>query len=241
MHDTLRYFHEDPIHRKYHHGELTFSLIYAFHENFVLPLSHDEVVHGKGSLIGKMPGDTWRQFANLRLLYGYMWSHPGKKLVFMGGEFGQRREWQHEGALEWWVLQYPEHGGLMRWVADLNHLYANEPALYELDFDPQGFEWLDNCDSQFSTLAFLRKSRDGKSTVLVVCNFTPIARENHLLGVPLPGQWREVLNSDATCYNGSGIGNQGGVATYPIPSHGHYHAIRIVLPPLAVVYFKHER
>jgi 1,4-alpha-glucan branching enzyme len=241
MHDTLRYFNEDPIHRKYHHGELTFSLIYAFHENFVLPLSHDEVVHGKGSLINKMPGDSWRQFANLRALYGYMWSHPGKKLLFMGGEFGQRREWQHEGSLEWWVLQYPEHTGLMHWVADLNHFYAKEPALHEVDFEGQGFEWIDNCDSQFSTLAYLRKSRDEKSIVLVVLNLTPVPRVDHLLGVPRPGYWREVLNSDASFYGGSGMGNQGGVSSYPVPSHGRYHAIRITLPPLAAVYFRYER
>jgi 1,4-alpha-glucan branching enzyme len=241
MHDTLRYMKEDPVHRKYHHGELTFSLIYAFHENFVLPLSHDEVVHGKGSLIGKMPGDSWQQFASLRLMYGYMWSHPGKKLLFMGSEFGQRREWQHEESLEWWVLQYPEHGGLMHWVADLNRVYRDEPALHEVDFNPDGFEWIDNCDSQFSTLAFVRKPRDWKNMVLVVCNFTPLPRENHLVGVPLPGFWREILNSDATCYGGSGMGNQGGVTSHPVPAHGRYHALRITLPPLAVIYFKYER
>jgi 1,4-alpha-glucan branching enzyme len=241
MHDTLRYMKEDPVHRKYHHGELTFSLIYAFHENFVLPLSHDEVVHGKGSLIGKMPGDSWQQFASLRLMYGYMWSHPGKKLLFMGSEFGQRREWQHEESLEWWVLQYPEHGGLMHWVADLNRVYRDEPALHEVDFNPDGFEWIDNCDTQFSTLAFVRKPRDWKNMVLVVCNFTPLPRENHIVGVPLPGFWREVLNSDASCYGGSGMGNLGGVTSHPVPAHGRYHAIRITLPPLAVVYFKYER
>ena len=241
MHDTLRYFKEDPVHRKYHHGELTFSLIYAFHENFVLPLSHDEVVHGKGSLVGKMPGDSWRQFANLRLLYGYMWTHPGKKLLFMGGEFGQRREWQHEESLEWWVLQYPEHSGLMHWISDLNRLYATEPALHEVDFEPSGFEWIDSHDSECSTLAYMRKSRDGKSVLIAAFNFTPVRRENHLLGVPLPGRWRELLNSDAECYAGSGAGNQGGVRSNPVPAHGRYHAIRITLPPLAVVYFKHER
>jgi 1,4-alpha-glucan branching enzyme len=241
MHDTLRYFKEDPIHRKYHHGELTFSLIYAFNENFALPLSHDEVVHGKGSLIGKMPGDNWQQFANLRTLYGYMWAHPGKKLLFMGGEFGQRREWQHEESLEWWVLQYPDHSGVMGWVADLNRLYSQEPALHEVDFDPSGFEWIDAHDAELSTLSFVRKSRDGRDTLLVVCNFTPLPRENYLLGVPQPGFWREMLNSDAACYGGSGVGNAGGVHSSPVPAHGRYHAIRITLPPLAVVYFKHER
>jgi 1,4-alpha-glucan branching enzyme len=240
MHDTLRYFHEDPIHRRYHHGEITFSLIYAFHENFVLPLSHDEVVYGKGSLVNKMPGDTWQQFANLRALYGYMWGHPGKKLLFMGGEFGQRREWQHEEALEWWVLQYPEHGGLMQWVADLNHYYTQEPALYEIDFDASGFEWVDSCDAEASVLSFLRKSRDQRHTLLVVCNFTPVLRENYLLGVPRPGYWREVLNSDAPFYGGSGVGNQGGTYSHPVPAHGRFHAIRITVPPLAAVYFRHE-
>ncbi len=240
MHDTLRYFHQDPINRKYHHGELTFSLIYAFHENFVLPLSHDEVVHGKGSLINKMPGDAWQQFANLRTLYGYMWAHPGKKLLFMGSEFGQRREWQHEEALEWWVLQYPDHAGLMQWVADLNRVYTSEPALYEADFDPSGFEWIEANDSQDSTLSFIRKSRDGQSLVLVVCNLTPIPRENYVLGVPREGYWRELINSDATFYGGSGMGNQGVAQSHPVPAHGRYHAIRITLPPLGVTYFRHE-
>jgi 1,4-alpha-glucan branching enzyme len=241
MHDTLRYFKEDPVHRKYHHGEITFSLVYAFHENFVLPLSHDEVVHGKGSLIGKMPGDTWQQFANLRTLYGYMWGHPGKKLLFMGQEFGQRREWQHEESLEWWALQYSEHGGLMHWISDLNRFYTQESALHEADFDPSGFEWIDANDAELSTLSFVRKSRDGKNLVLVVCNLTPVPRENYLLGVPQPGFWREMLNSDALFYGGSGVGNQGGVHSTPVPAHGRYHAIRITLPPLASVYFKHER
>ena len=241
MHDTLRYMRENPVHRKYHHGELTFSLIYAFHENFVLPLSHDEVVYGKGSLIGKMPGDTWQQFANLRLLYGYMWSHPGKKLLFMGGELGQRREWQHEESLEWWVLDYPEHAGLMRWISDLNRVYASEPALHQLDFDPNGFEWIDCCDSEKSTLAYLRKSRKNENVILVACNFTPVPRENYLVGVPAAGYWREIINSDAPYYGGSGMGNLGGVESCPVPAHGRYHAIRITLPPLGVVYFKYER
>jgi 1,4-alpha-glucan branching enzyme len=241
MHDTLGYMRQDPIHRKYHHGELTFSLIYAFHENFVLPLSHDEVVYGKGSLIGKMPGDVWQQFANLRLLYGYMWAHPGKKLLFMGGEFGQRREWQHEESLEWWVLQHHEHSGLQQWVADLNRLYVAEPALHQRDFEPGGFEWIDCCDADESALSFVRNSRSGSRAVLVVCNFTPVPRENYLLGVPEPGFWKELLNSDATVYGGSGMGNYGGVDSHPVPVHGRFHSIRITLPPLAVVYFKHER
>src|SRR5688572_3979145 len=241
MHDTLRYVKENPVHRRYHHGELTFSLIYAFHENFVLPLSHDEVVHGKGSLIGKLPGDTWQQFANLKLLYGYMWAHPGKKLLFMGGEFGQRREWQHEESLEWWVLQYAEHSGVMNWMADLNRVYSGERALYEVDFQDTGFEWIDCCDAEDSTLSFIRKARDGNGTVLVVCNFTPVPRENYLIGVPHGGYWREILNSDAPYYGGSGMGNYGGAQSSPVPAHGRYHAIRITLPPLAVLYFRHER
>ncbi|HUP96240.1 MAG TPA: 1,4-alpha-glucan branching protein GlgB [Burkholderiales bacterium] len=241
MHDTLRYMKENPIHRRFHHGELTFSLIYAFNENFVLPLSHDEVVHGKGSLIGKMPGDTWQQFANLRLLYGYMWAHPGKKLLFMGGEFGQRREWQHEESLEWWVLQHAEHAGVMQWISDLNRLYTQERALHEVDFEPQGFEWLDCCDADLSTLSFVRKPRGDGNPLLIVCNFTPVPRENYLLGVPRAGYWTEALNSDAPFYGGSGMGNYGGVDSHPVPAHGRYHAIRITLPPLSILYFKHER
>ena len=241
MHDMLRYMRENPVHRKYHHDRITFSLMYAFHENFVLPFSHDEVVHGKGSLIGKMPGDTWQQFANLRLLYGYMWAHPGKKLLFMGSEFGQRREWQHEEGLEWWVLQHGEHAGLMHWVGDLNRVYASEPALHQLDFERGGFEWIDCCDTDKSAVSFIRKSRDAEDIVLVVCNFTPVPWENYLVGVPREGYWREILNSDAPYYGGSGVGNHGGVRSHPVPAHGRYHAIRITLPPLAVAYFKHER
>ena len=240
MHDTLDYMRQDPIHRKHHHDRLTFSIWYAFYENFVLPLSHDEVVYGKGSLLSKMPGDSWQQFANLRLLYGYMWAHPGKKLLFMGGEFGQRREWQHDESLEWHVLQYAEHGGIKQWVADLNHFYLREPALHEVDFQDHGFEWVDCHDTQNSTLSFLRKSRDGRSTVLVVCNFTPVMRQNYLVGVPYGGFWREVLNSDALFYGGSGAGNLGGVEAAPVPAHGRFHSLTLTLPPLAVLYFKHE-
>src|SRR6185436_4058557 len=183
MHDTLDYLHNDPIHRKFHHNRITFSIWYAFYENFVLPLSHDEVVHGKGSLIGKMPGDTWQQFANLRLLFGYMWAHPGKKLLFMGGDFGQRREWAHDEGLEWHVLAYPEHAGAQRWVADLNRVYRAEPALYEQDFEAAGFEWIDCQDMQASVLVFLRRSRSG-APVVVACNFTPVTRSNYAIGVP---------------------------------------------------------
>jgi 1,4-alpha-glucan branching enzyme len=237
MHDTLKYMSEDPIHRKYHHDRLTFSIWYAFAENFVLPLSHDEVVHGKGSLIGKMPGDTWRKFANLRALYGYMWAHPGKKLLFMGSEFGQRREWAHDESLEWWVLQYPEHSGLRNWVGDLNRVYRTEPALHEVDFDQTGFEWIDCHDAQASVIAFLRKSRKGE-TVVVACNFTPLSRENYVLGVPAGGFWRELLNSDAPLYGGTGVGNYGGVEAAPVPAHGRMHSVTVTLPPLGVMFLK---
>ena len=240
MHDTLKYLSQDPVHRKYHHDRLTFSIWYAFYENFVLPLSHDEVVHGKGALICKMPGDSWRQFANLRLLYGYLWGHPGKKLLFMGGEFGQRREWTHEESLEWHVLQYPEHDGLRRWVADLNRLYRAEPALYQNDFEQSGFEWVDCNDSQQSVLSFLRRPRDGSAPLLVVCNFTPVPRLNYVVGVPGGGYWRELANSDATLYGGSGLGNLGGVVAAPLAAHGRFHSLAITLPPLAVLMFKAE-
>jgi 1,4-alpha-glucan branching enzyme len=237
MHDTLKYMHEDPIHRRWHHNELTFSLIYAFNENFMLPLSHDEVVHGKGSLINKMPGDPWRQFANLRLLFGHMWAHPGKKLLFMGGEFGQRREWNHDDALDWGVLLDADHAGLQRWVEDLNRFYCSEPALYEQDFDGAGFEWIDAQDSEASVLSYLRKARDG-SSVLVVANFTPVPRDNYLVGVPQGGYWAERLNSDATLYGGSGVGNRGGAHSAPVAAHGRYHALNLTLPPLGVLVFK---
>jgi 1,4-alpha-glucan branching enzyme len=235
MHDTLKYFQTDPIFRKYQHSALTFSLWYAFSENFVLPLSHDEVVHGKGSLIGKMPGDEWQQFANLRLLYGYMWGHPGKKLLFMGSEFGQKREWQHDESLEWNVLQYPFHAGVQRWVRDLNHFYRQTPALFELDFSPEGFEWVDCSDAEGSVISFLRKDRAGK-VVLVVCNFTPVVRENYRIGVPHGGRWREQLNSDAREYGGSGQGNLGGAEAAPLPAHGRYHSLSLRLPPLGALF-----
>jgi len=240
MHDTLSYMHEDPVHRRWHHGKLTFSLIYAFNENFMLPLSHDEVVHGKRSLIGKMPGDAWQQFANLRLLYGHMWGHPGKKLLFMGGEFGQRHEWNHDAELEWWLLGSDDrHGGLQRWVEDLNRLYRAEPALHSIDFDPAGFEWVDGADSQASVLSYLRKAGD-KGTLLVVANFTPVPRDDYLVGVPKAGRWRELLNSDATLYGGSGVGNQGGVHTVPVAAHGRFHSLNLKLPPFGVLVLKHE-
>ena len=240
MHDTLAYFAQDPIYRKYHHERLTFSIWYAFAENFVLPLSHDEVVHGKGALIGKMPGNEWRQFANLRLLYGYMWGHPGKKLLFMGSEFGQRREWQHDESLEWQVLQYPLHAGVSAWVRDLNAFYRTEPALFELDFSPQGFDWIDCHDADKSVISFLRRGRRARDVVLVVCNFTPVTRENYRVGVPSGGFWRECLNSDATQYGGSGQGNLGGVDAAPLAAHGRYHSLNLKLPPLSTLMLKPE-
>jgi 1,4-alpha-glucan branching enzyme len=237
MHDTLAYVREDPMFRKYHHDRLTFSMMYAFTENFVLPLSHDEVVHGKGSLIGRQPGDGWMQFAGLRALLGYMWAHPGKKLLFMGGEFGQRPEWNHDSELEWWVAdRFAEHAGVQRWVADLNRVYRAEPALHQVDFEPAGFEWIDCSDIEHSVLAFLRKARAGQC-VLVVCNFTPVTRHNYVVGVPQPGFWRELLNGDATEYGGSGVGNLGGRMANPAPAHGRMYSLTLTLPPLAVCYF----
>ncbi len=235
MHDTLKYFQTDPIYRKYHHNQLTFSLWYAFTENFVLPLSHDEVVHGKGSLLGKMAGDEWQQFASLRLLLGYMWSHVGKKLLFMGGEFGQKREWQHDESLEWHVLQYPLHAGVRQWLRDLNAFYRQTPALYQRDFTPEGFEWIDCNDSDDSTLSYVRKGHSPEDVVVVVCNFTPMPRENYRIGVPRGGTWRERLNSDAREYGGGGIGNFGVVEAAPLPAHGRHHSLTLRLPPLATL------
>ncbi|MBL8483976.1 MAG: 1,4-alpha-glucan branching protein GlgB [Rhodocyclaceae bacterium] len=238
MHDSLKYFATDPLFRSHHHNQLTFSLCYAFNENFMLPLSHDEVVHGKASLLGKMPGDEWQRFANLRLLYGYQWAHPGKKLLFMGGEFGQRREWQHDESLEWNLLQYPLHAGLQRWVEDLNRCYRAHAALYQRDFDAGGFEWIDCSDHHNSVLAWLRRGHDADDVVVVVCNFTPVPRHNYAVGVPRGGWWAEIANSDAALYGGSGQGNLGGIEAAPVPSHGHYHSLHLSLPPLAVLMFK---
>jgi 1,4-alpha-glucan branching enzyme len=240
MHDTLGYFKRDAVYRKHHHDELTFSLWYAFHENFVLPLSHDEVVHGKASIIGRMPGDAWQQFANVRLLYGFMWSHPGKKLLFMGDEFAQRREWTHEDSLEWHVLGTDQrHEGVQRWVADLNRAYRENPALHAKDFHGDGFRWINRGDWEASVLSFLRQ--DGANApVLVVCNFTPVPRQNYRVGVPRGGRWREILNSDAEYYGGSGMGNQGGVEAQPMPYEDLHHSLTLTLPPLAVLVFKPE-
>ena len=237
MHDTLKYFSLDPIYRKYHHNELTFSIWYAFFENFILPLSHDEVVYGKGSLIGRMPGDDWRKFANLRALFGYMFGHPGKKLLFMGGEIAQRGEWYHEESIHWHLLQWGPHQGVQKWVKDLNALYKSEPALYERDFENDGFEWVDFSDWEGSAISFLRKSATGEK-MLVVCNFTPVPRKNYRVGVPSGGFWQEVLNSDSAYYGGSGIGNSGGVEAKAEPSHGRPFSLIITAPPLATVFFK---
>ena len=235
MHDTLDYMAHEPIHRKFHHDRLTFSIWYAFNENYVLPLSHDEVVYGKGSLITRMPGDEWQKFANLRVLFATMWGHPGKKLLFMGGEIAQWREWTHEGELDWDLLRAPMHAGLQRWVADLNRLLRSEPALHQLDFDRDGFEWIEGGDADRSTLAFLRRPRRGRP-VVVACNFTPVPRPNYVVGVPIDGYWQELLNSDAAHYGGSGMGNFGGVNAAPVPSHGRFHSLSLTLPPLGAVF-----
>ncbi|MEJ8821123.1 1,4-alpha-glucan branching protein GlgB [Variovorax humicola] len=238
MHDTLKYFAKDPIYRPYHHNQLTFSLIYAFSENFALPLSHDEVVHGKGSLLNKMPGDSWQQFANLRAMFGYMWAHPGKKLLFMGGEFGQRREWTHDDQLEWWVAELAEHAGVQAFVKQLNRIYRDEPALHQIDFSPEGFEWLQADEADTSVFVFLRKPRTSGPPVLVACNLTPLPRTNHCVGVPTGGVWRELLNSDAKEYGGAGWGNMGSVSAAPLPDRGQPFSLSLTLPPLSTLLLK---
>jgi 1,4-alpha-glucan branching enzyme len=238
MHDTLSYMSKEPIHRRYHHNGLSFRMIYAFNENFMLPLSHDEVVHGKGSLLNNMPGDDWQKFANLRALFGYMYAQPGKKLLFMGGEFGQRAEWNHEASLDWHLLQYESHAGLQRWMEALNRAYRDEPALYELDFSPAGFSWIDANDAENSVLSFVRIAESTGDIVLAVFNFTPVPRPNYRIGVPDGGHWREILNSDASEYWGSGGGNYGGVTAEPSPWHGRPYSLELYLPPLAALLFK---
>ncbi len=221
MHDTLEYFSKDPVYRKYNHNKITFSLVYAFHENFMLPLSHDEVVYGKRSLIGKMPGDEWQKFANLRLLFGYMYCHPGKKLIFMGGEFGQQKEWNHEESLHWELMKDPRHFELRRWVRDLNLFLASEPALYERDFDNGGFEWVDTSDSEESVISFVRNGTSKDDLLFIVC-----------------GRWNEILNSDAKEYGGSGQGNFGGVDSVPVVCDKRYNSVLLTLPPLGIVVFR---
>jgi len=240
MHDTLTYLSRDPVHRRFHHTDMTFRGLYAFTENFCLPLSHDEVVHGKGSLIAKMPGDDWQKFANLRALLGYMYTQPGKKLLFMGAEIAQRAEWSHESSLDWSLAEHWPHRGVRQLTRDLNSLLRGEPALHELDIDPAGYEWIDANDSDNSVLTYLRKSRDEKSVIAVACNFTPLPRYDYRVGVPRAGFWREVLNTDAREYGGSGLGNLGGLSTAPIRCHGRAQSLSLVLPPLAVVVVRHE-
>jgi len=238
MHDTLLYMSMDPIYRKYHHNELTFSFYYAFTENFVLSLSHDEVVHGKNALVSKMPGDDWQKQANLRLLLGYMFAHPGKKLIFMGMEMAQWTEWKHDQSIDWHLLQYGPHQGIHRWVKDLNKLYREETALFERDFTPDGFEWIDLNDYKQGVISFIRKSADGKSKIVAVCNFTPQTLHDYHVGVPEQGLWRELLNSDSPIYGGSGQGNLGGVKATPQPFHGRPYSISLTIPPLGILFFK---
>ena len=239
MHDTLAYFKHDPVYRRYHHDKLTFSLLYAFHENFVLPLSHDEVVHGKGSLLGKMPGDDWQRFANLRAYFGFMWGHPGKKLLFMGGEFAQAREWDHDRSLDWQLLGHAAHAGVQALVRDLNALYRRLPALWQRDFRGDGFEWIDHDDAPRCLLAFVRHGEAGSTPVLVVSNFAPVVHHGLRLGVPRAGRWHERLNSDSAHYGGSNVGTPFAVAhSEPVASHGRTQSIVVTVPPLATVFFE---
>lgn len=240
MHDMLGYMSQDPVFRSYHHNKITFSLLYAFTENFILPFSHDEVVYGKGSMLRKMPGDDWQRFANLRLLYGFMFGHPGKKLLFMGDEFGQWSEWNHETSLDWHLLDTPLHSALHRWVRDLNTFYRGQGALHELDFDGGGFAWVDCTDFQRSVISFLRRGRNPADQLLFVCNFTPVVRQNYRVGVPQSGFWKELLNSDAPLYGGSGQGNFGGVEAVPLPAHGQPYSLSMALPPLGMLVYQHE-
>ncbi len=236
-HDSLMYFGRDPIYRSHHQDQLTLSIQHAFSENFMVSLPHDEVVRGKASLLSKMPGDAWQKFANLRLLLGYMWMHPGKKLLFMGGEFGQSAEWNHDDSLDWHLLEYQEHRGVQRWVQDLNRCYRSQASLYEADFSPQGFSWIDQQDHQHSVISFLRLSPRGAPPVLVICNCTPVPRHNYRVGIPRGGVWKEILNSDALLYGGSGQGNLGAVEAAPVAAHGHFHSLALTLPPLGVIAF----
>jgi 1,4-alpha-glucan branching enzyme len=239
MHDTLNYISKDPIHRQFHHHDMTFGMLYAFSENFILPLSHDEVVHGKGSLIGKMPGDRWQRFANLRAYFAFMWGHPGKKLLFMGDEFAQEREWNHDRELDWPSIDDPAHAGVQRLVADLNRLYRSEPALHQRDCDPSGFHWAVGDDRSNSVFAFLRTA-PGQPTVLVVSNMTPVPRHDYRIGVPRGGGWREIFNSDSGYYGGSNVGNDGRVESSAFAAHGHPQSLGLTLPPLATIFLRHE-
>jgi len=240
MHDTLRYIEHEAVHRSYHHDDITFGLLYAFSERFILPLSHDEVVHGKGSLIAKMPGDGWQKFANLRAYFGFMWTHPGKKLLFMGGEIAQGREWSHDREIDWFLLDNPLHAGIQRLVRDLNRLYRSEPALHRRDTSGDGFAWVVGDDRANSVFAYLRHGEDGDPPVLVVCNMTPVPRHNYRVGVPRPGAWREIANTDSQFYGGSNVGNDGAVGTSPIASHGQPQSLELTLPPLATIILRAE-
>jgi 1,4-alpha-glucan branching enzyme len=239
MHDTLSYMSRDPVHRRHHHNDLTFGLLYAFSENFILPLSHDEVVHGKGSLLGKMPGDRWQKFANLRAYFGFMWTHPGKKLLFMGGEFAQEREWNHDHSLDWHLLASAEHRGVQNLIRDLNRLYRSMPALHSLDCEAAGFEWIEGGDAAQSVLIFLRRGQARSNPAIVVCNFTPVVRPGYRIGVPEGGRWTERLNTDSRDYGGSNVGNAGGVEANLHAAHGRPFSIEITLPPLATLVFEH--
>jgi 1,4-alpha-glucan branching enzyme len=238
MHDMLEYMRQDPVHRRWHHGKITFSMLYAFTENFVLPFSHDEVVHGKGSMLNKMPGDRWQKHANLRALYGYMFAHPGKKLMFMGSEFGQSREWNYDTSLDWHLLEYREHAGLKRWIQDLNHVYQRERSLHECDFDGAGFSWIDCNDNENSIISLIRRARNPQDFTVTVVNLTPVPRQAYRFGVPEGGWYRELLNSDGDLYAGSNMGNAGGVMADDTPSHGFAHSLTVVVPPLGFVMFK---
>jgi 1,4-alpha-glucan branching enzyme len=240
MHDTLSYFEKEPVHRQYHHHELTFAMVYAWNENFILPLSHDEVVHGKGSLLAKMPGDRWQQLANLRALYAYMWAHPGKKLLFMGQEIATPWEWDDSGEVPWHLLEHAEHSGMHSLVRDLNRLYREEPALWEVDFSPEGFRWLEPNDAANNVFAFARLSRDGRRQVVAVANLSPVPRENYRVGLTAPGPWREVLNTDSEFYGGTGVGNQGVVTSEEQPWHDQPFSAAVTLPPLGVVWLTPE-
>jgi 1,4-alpha-glucan branching enzyme len=236
MHDTLAYFARDPVHRRFHQNQLTFSMVYAFTENFVLPLSHDEVVHGKGSLLAKMPGDPWQQHANLRALYGYMWAHPGKKLLFMGGELGQEHEWRSDGSIDWHLLERTEHAGIQELVRDLNVRYRDEPALWEVDFEPEGFRWLEANDAEANVVAFARFAAEARRVVVCVCNLSPVPRPGYRIGLPRGGSWRELLNTDDERYGGGGICNRERIEAEPTPWHDQQYSAELTLPPLAVVW-----
>jgi 1,4-alpha-glucan branching enzyme len=238
MHDMLEYFSLDPVHRAYHHRNLTFALLYAFSERFMLPLSHDEVVHGKRSLLDKMPGDLWQKFANLRALFGLMFAFPGKKLLFMGGELGQWVEWNHESSLDWHLLEYESHQGVQRLIDSLHSLYSSEGALHEVDFEYRGFEWIDFQDAANSVIAFERKAKDPRNRIVVVCNFTPVPRNGYRVGVSYPGKYRELVNTDSQYFGGSNLGNSGEIEAENMPFHHHPYSLSLTLPPLAVLYLK---